>query len=300
MRASDLTRLIVLAAIWGVSFILLRVIVPVAGPVTTATLRVLLAGIALTIYCRILRLDAEWRRFWKEYLFIGATNSGLPFLVYAWAAQYLQACYLVIVNATSPLFGAIFAALWLGEPLTLWRLSGILLGALGVALVAGAPAPDLSPMFGLALIVSLLAPFCYAFTTIYIKKSQVSAKPTALAGASQLAAGVLLLPFIPLAPPEGTFTLTVIVSVLCLSLLCSAVAYLLYYRLLVDVGPTRALMVTFLIPAFGMFWGFIFLGERITASMIGGCALIVAGTAAVIRNPRRHLRQQTGGPGPTR
>jgi len=153
-------------------------------------------------------------------------------------------------------------------------------------------------MFGIALIVSLLAPFCYAFTTIYIKKSQVSAKPTALAGASQLTAGILMLPFIPLAPPEGTFTLTVIVSILCLSLLCSAVAYLLYYRLVVDVGPTRALMVTFLIPAFGMFWGFIFLDERITASMVAGCALIIAGTALVIRSPRRCLRPKTDRPAP--
>jgi drug/metabolite transporter (DMT)-like permease len=263
MRPVDLIRLIVLAAIWGASFTFIRVLVPVIGPVMTATLRVLLAGIALSIYFKIIRLDAEWRHFWKEYVFVGAIGSGFPFLVYAWAAQYLQASYLVIVNSTSPLFGAIFSAIWLGERFTTWKLAGILVGAIGVALVARVPPP------------------------IYIKKSRVSAKPTALAGTSQLAAGLLLLPLIPLAPPAGTFTLVVILNVLGLALLCSAVAYVLYYRLIVDIGPTKALMVTFLVPAFGMLWSVIFLSERVTAGMIAGCALIVAGTALVLRSPIR-------------
>ena len=190
MRPVDLIRLIVLAAIWGASFIFLRVLVPVIGPVTTATLRVLVAGVALSIYFKIIRLDAEWRHLWKEYVFVGVINSGIPFLVYAWAAQYLQASYLVIVNSTSPLFGAIFSAIWVGERFTAWKLAGILVGAIGVALVARVPPPDLNPMFGLALLVSLLAPLCYALVPIYIKKSRVSAKPTALAGTSQLAAGL--------------------------------------------------------------------------------------------------------------
>jgi drug/metabolite transporter (DMT)-like permease len=293
MRPVDLIRLIVLAAIWGASFVLLRVLVPVIGPVTTATLRVLVAGVALSIYCKITGLDVEWRRFWKEYVFVGAINSGFPFLLYAWAALYMPACYLVIVNSTSPLFGAIFSAIWLGERLTIWKLAGILVGAAGVALVARVPPPDLNPMFGLALFVSLLAPLCYALSSIYIKKSQVSAKPTALAGASQLAAGILLLPLLPLAPPEGTFTLPVVLNILCLGLLCSGVAYFLYYRLLVDVGPTKALMVTFLIPAFGMLWGFVFLSEHVTVAMIAGCALIVAGTALVLKSPRRDSQLAT-------
>ena len=285
MRPVDLMRLLVLAAIWGASFIFLRVLVPVIGPVTTATLRVLVAGVALSIYFKIIRLDAEWRHLWKEYVFVGVINSGIPFLVYAWAAQYLQASYLVIVNSTSPLFGAIFSAIWLGERFTAWKLAGTLVGAVGVVLVARVPPPDLNPMFGLALLVSLLAPVCYALAPIYINKSRVSAKPTALAGTSQLAAGLLLLPLIPLAPPTGTFTLVVILNVLGLSLLCSGVAFILYFRLLVDVGPTKALMVTFLVPAFGMLWSVIFLSERVTAVMIAGCALIVAGTALVLRIP---------------
>jgi len=287
MRPVDLMRLLVLAAIWGASFIFLRVLVPVIGPVTTATLRVLVAGVALSIYFKIIRLDAEWRHLWKEYVFVGVINSGIPFLVYAWAAQYLQASYLVIVNSTSPLFGAIFSAIWLGERFTAWKLAGTLVGAVGVVLVARVPPPDLNPMFGLALLVSLLAPVCYALAPVYINKSRVSAKPTALAGTSQLAAGLLLLPLIPLAPPTGTFTLVVILNVLGLSLLCSGVAFILYFRLVVDVGPTKALMVTFLVPAFGMLWSVIFLSERVTADMIAGCALIVSGTALVLRSSAR-------------
>ena len=285
MRISDLVRLIVLAAIWGFSFIFIRVLAPVIGPVMTATFRVFLAGVALMIYCRSTRLDAEWRSFWREYLFIGVVNSGFPFLVYAWAALYVPACYLAIVNSTSPLFGAILSTVWLKERLTLGKLGAIVLGAIGVALVARVPPPDLNPMFGLALFVSLLAPFCYAFASLYTKASPVSARPTVLAGTSQLSVGLLMLPLIPLAPPTGTFTTSIVMNILGLALLCSGVAYILYYRLLIDIGPTKALTVTFLVPAFGMIWSVIFLSERVTLGMIAGCALIVAGTAVVLRGP---------------
>jgi drug/metabolite transporter (DMT)-like permease len=290
MRTSDLVRLIVLAAIWGFSFIFIRVLAPVIGPVMTATFRVFLAGVALMIYFWFTGLDAEWRRFWKEYLFIGVVNSGFPFVVYAWAALYVPACYLAIVNSTSPLFGAILSTVWLRERVTFGKLGGIFLGAIGVALVARVPPPDVNPMFGLALFVSLLAPFCYAYASLYTKTSPVSARPTVLAGTSQFAVGLLMLPLLPFAPPAGTFTTSIVLNILGLSLLCSAVAYLLYYRLLVDIGPTKALTVTFMVPAFGMLWSVIFLSERVTVGMIAGCALIVAGTASVLRTPA-HIKR---------
>ncbi|MEO0249054.1 MAG: DMT family transporter, partial [candidate division WOR-3 bacterium] len=177
------------------------------------------------------------------------------------------------------------STVWIKERLTFGKVGGILLGAIGVALVARVPPPDLNPTFGLALFVSLLAPFCYAFASLYTKTSAVAARPTVLAGTSQFAAGLLMLPLIPFAPPTGAFTIPVVLNILGLSLLCSGVAFILYYRLLVDIGATKALTVTFLIPAFGMMWSIIFLSERVTLSMIVGCALIVAGTAVVLRSP---------------
>ena len=284
MRVVDLIRLVLLASIWGASFIFVRVLSPVIGPVMTADFRVLIAGIFLCIYFKIAGIETEWRRLWKEYLAVGTLNSGFPFLLYAWAALYVPASYLVIINSTSPLFGAVCSAYWLGEKLTLLKITGLLLGAAGVALIVRIPSPELNPMFGLALLVSLVCPICFALSGIYVKKSAVSTKPTTLAGASLLATGMLLFPLVPLAPPPGTVTLSVVMNILALAILCTAVGYLLFYRLLADVGPTKALMVTFLIPAFGMLWSILFLSETVTPAMMAGCALIVTGTALVIRN----------------
>jgi drug/metabolite transporter (DMT)-like permease len=111
MQASDLLRLISLSAIWGGSFIFMRILAPVLGPVVTADLRVLIAGVALMVYFWVIEFDAEWKRFWKQYLVIGVINSGLPFLLYSFAAVHIPASYSVILNSSSPLFGAIFSAI---------------------------------------------------------------------------------------------------------------------------------------------------------------------------------------------
>jgi len=201
----------------------------------------------------------------------------------------MPASYEVIHNSSSPLFGAIYSAIWLGESLTLRKASGLLAGASGVALVAGTGqthGPDVSPLFGIAVGACLLAAACYGLAAVYIRKRASQAKPAAIAGASQLCAGLLLLPLLPFDTPHGVITPAIIAYVLCLAFFCSAIAYLLYYRLIQDLGPTRALTVTFLMPIFGIFWGAIFLGESVTLAMIGGCALVVLGTAIVLFSPK--------------
>ncbi len=140
-------------------------------------------------------------------------------------------------------------------------------------------------MFGWAVAACLGAALCYALAGIYIKRRAGGARPMAIAGWSQMFAAAALLPLTPFAPPPGTVTPGVIANVLALALLCSAFAYLLYYRLIADVGPTRAMTVTFLMPLFGMVWSVLFLGESVTLPMIAGCALVVGGTALVVRRP---------------
>jgi drug/metabolite transporter (DMT)-like permease len=157
---------------------------------------------------------------------------------------------------------------------------------MGVALVSGAGPVVPDEMFTLSIGACLLAAVCYAASSVYMKKYAAGASPMAIAGWSQLAAGIALLPLVPLSPLRGEITPAVIGNVLGLALLCSAIAYLLYYRLIADVGPTRALTVAFLMPMFGMAWGALLLDETITWVMIAGCALIVGGTLAVVR-PRR-------------
>jgi drug/metabolite transporter (DMT)-like permease len=286
MRFADILRLILLAAIWGGSFIFMRVLAPVLGPVLTADLRVLIAGLALLLYFRLIRFDVQWRKYWKQYLIIGSINSALPFFLFSFAALHIPASLSVILNSTSPLFAAIFSAIMLSERLSAWRLVGIVIGAAGVTLVVRMGVVQNGPLVVLSIAACTLAAICYGFSATYAKKFGDGAQPKAIAGASQLLAGIVLLPAIPFSPPTGDITLVVVGGVIVFALLCSAVAYLLYYRLIADLGPTRALTVTFLMPVFGMIWGKIILHEVISFSMIAGTAIILLGTSMVLHAKR--------------
>jgi len=283
VRRSDIARLVALAAIWGGSFIFIRVLAPALGPILTAATRVLIAGTVLVAYCRVIGFDAGLARYWRQYLVIGVVNSTLPFVLYAFAALHIPASYSVILNSTTPLFTALLSVPLLGERLTRAKMAGLVAGAAGVALVsrAGPVVPD--RWFGAAVAACLAATICYAASSIYMKKHAAGAKPLAIAGWSQVFAGLVLLPLVPFVPPPGAITPLVVANVLGLALVCSSIAYVLYYRLIADVGPTRALTVAFLMPAFGMLWGALFLDETITLPMIAGCVLIVGGTGAVLR-----------------
>ena len=282
MRAGDLFRLLLLAAIWGGSFVFLRVLAPALGPILTADLRALIAWAALSLYLRAVGPDIQWRRFWKQYLIIGALNAALPFSLFAFAALHIPASYSAILNATSPLFGALFSALWIGEKITAPKVLGLVLGIAGVALVTRLAPGERDSMVVWSMIACLLAAVCYGSVSVYTKKFAAAVKPTAISAGSQLMAGLLLLPFVPFAPAPGPITLLVPVNMILFAVSCSAVAFLLYFRLIADIGPTKALTVTFLMPAFTMIWAAIFLSEGVTASMIFGCALILGGTGLVV------------------
>ena len=282
MPIADASRLIILAAIWGGSFVFLRVLSPVLGPLLTADLRVLIAWMALAVYFRIVGQAMDWRRFWVQYLIIGFFNAALPFSLFAFAALYVPASYSAIINATSPIFGALFSVLWLGEKLTANKLLGFIFGIVGVALVTKFAGSHLGTMELRAMAACLGAALCYGFVSVYTKKFASAANPTAVAGASQLMAGLVLIPWLPFQPPSRAITLLVAVNMLAFALLCSGVAFLLYFRLIANVGPTKALTVTFLMPAFTMLWARLFIGETVTAAMLFGCVLVLCGTALVV------------------
>jgi drug/metabolite transporter (DMT)-like permease len=282
----SVVRLLVLASIWGGSFIFMRVVAPALGPVLTAELRVAIGGGALLAYFALIGFKVEWRAHWTHYVVIGVVNSAIPFLLYAFAAMHIPASYSAIINSTAPLFSALFAAIWLGERLTLMRVAAFVLGGVGVAMVArlGPAAPD--PWMPAAIGACVLAAACYGLSGVYVKKRASHVKPLAIAGASQVCAAIAILPAVPFASPLGDINGVVVANLLGLALLCSGFAYMLFYRLIADLGPTRALTVTFLIPVFGVAWGVLFLGERVTWSMALGCALVVAATMLVVRRPR--------------
>ncbi|HTE17918.1 MAG TPA: DMT family transporter [Armatimonadota bacterium] len=278
MTAADLRRLFLLAALWGGSFIFIRIAVPVLGPVGVAAARVLIAGAALLLYAAATGARLELRARWGQYLVIGVLNSAVPFVLIGAAEVHLSASMAAILNATSPLFGALLAALFLGEPLTGRKTAGMVVAVAGVVVLVGwTPlAPGAGPLLGIA--GSLLAAAFYGLAGVYTKARVKDAPPLGMAVGSQLAAGLLLAPLLPFAPPAAVPSAAVLLCVLALALLSTALAYLLYFRLVVEVGPARALTVTFLVPVFGVLWGALFLREPLTLSKLLACAVILGGT----------------------
>ena len=283
MRPSDAARLVALAAIWGASFIFMRVAAPQFGAVLTADLRMLIAGAALAGWFAATGVDIEWRRYWRQYALLGCVSSAVPFGLFAFAALHIPAPLSAVLNAAAPMFGALAGALWLGERLSVRRCVGLASGAAGVALVSRPEGFGDSPLFVWAVLACLGATVCYGVIGVLIRRFAPKASARGMAAGSQLGAGLLCLLLVPLALPPAAPSAVATLNLLALGLLCTAVAYLLYFRLIVDLGATRALTVTYLIPMFGLLWGWLFLGERLPPTALAGGALIVAGTVLVTR-----------------
>jgi len=278
MNAADAARLVTLAAIWGASFLFMRIAAPAIGPVASADVRMLIAGAALAAYYAFTGFDAQWRRWWRYYLFIGALNSAAPFLLYGYAALDLSVGLMAVLNATSPMWGALLSALVLRERLSPGRIGGLVLGVIGVAVVSGAEASTR----WLAILAALAAAFCYGLTGVVLRRWGRETTARGMAVGTQLMGGVLLVPLLALAPPAWP-SAQVALAMLALGLVCGALAYVLYFRLIADIGATGALTVTYLIPIFGVLWGTLFLGEALSAAMIAGALVVIAGTVLVLR-----------------
>ena len=281
MRRADATRLVLLAALWGAAFLFMRIVAPVLGPVIAADSRIFIATAALGIYFWIVHFDPQWRRWWHEYAIVGSMNTALPFVLFAYAAVSIPAGLSAVLNATAPMWGALLAAALLGERLTLVRSMGLLLGVVGVALVTRPePGANFPP---LAIAAALGGALCYAIAGIYLKHRAHGAPARGMAIGTQLAAGIMLAPFVFVSPPLAPVTPLVAGCTIAMGVLCGAVAYVLYFRLIVDVGPIRSLTVTYLIPLFGVLFGAVFLGEILTLWTLAGAALVILGTVLVLR-----------------
>jgi drug/metabolite transporter (DMT)-like permease len=285
MRFRDAARLALLAGLWGGSFAFIRVAAPALGAFWLAFSRVGLAFLALFALALARRALPPFATHWRGYVVIGIVNSALPFALFSFAEQTITASTAAVLNATSPLFAAIVATLWLREPLTLSKLAGMALGLAGVALLCGWQAEPLSATTLLAMLACLAAALCYGVASVYAKRRLSGIPSAAVALYSQLTAAVALAPTLLLVPLPDPPSPLVVGNVLTLALAATALAYLLYFRLIATIGPARALTVTFLIPVFGVLWGWLFLGEPLAANTLSGCALILAGTWGVVRDP---------------
>jgi drug/metabolite transporter (DMT)-like permease len=283
MKSADIAELVALAAIWGASFLFMRIGVVEFGPVALTALRV--AGATLCLLPLVLwhgHLRAL-RTHWKAIAIVGLFNSALPFVLFGIAALAINAGLSSIFNATAPLWGALIAWLWLRDKLSASRVLGLAIGFVGVVFLAWNKASfkpgEHGVSAGLAIGACLLATLCYGFAANYTKQRLTGVPPLAVAAGSQAAAAaVLLLPGLWFAPPTMPGA-TSWASVVVLAVLCTAVAYLLYFRLIAHIGAPRAITVTYLIPVFAVLWGALFLHEELTLSMAAGCAVILVGTA---------------------
>jgi len=283
MPLSSLALLLVLAALWGGSFVFMRVAVPAMGPVPLTYARVAIAAMALLALAFAQRKVPPFRTRWREFAVVGVVNSAIPFVLFCYAEQYINASTGAVLNATSPFFAAIAAAIWLREPLTLNKVGGMLMGLAGVIVLVGWHPGAMSDDVVLAIAACLAAATCYALAGVYTKRALTGVQPFSIACASQVTAALALMPTLPFVSVPGPVTPIVLANVAALALASTALAYLIYFKLIAEAGPQRALMVTFLIPLFGVLWGAIFLGEPLTTSLLTGGLLIVAGVALALR-----------------
>jgi len=280
MPPASLARLLALSAIWGASFLFMRMAAPVLGPVPLIACRVLLAALFLALAGVVLRQPLQLRGNARHYLVLGLFNSALPFLLFAFAARTLSASLLSILNATAPIWGAVIGAVWTRTALPARSLLGLALGVAGVALLVGVGPDTLRTGAPLAIALGLGATFSYGVATNYARSARQVA-PFANAHGSMWAATLMVAPALPFAPLPAWPSPTIGLAVLALGVVCSGVAYLLYFRLIADIGAASALTVTFLVPVFGVLWGHLFLGEPLGWNTLVGALVVVAGTALV-------------------
>lgn len=281
MCLADLARLLCLSALWGASFLFMRILAPDLGPAWTTETRVLLAGIALLAWQLAKRqagVVAGWRRHWQAVMVVGAFNTALPFTLLAFAALTLPVGYLAIINATATMFGTLIGMIWLRERLTQRKLAGAALGVIGVALVVRLGPVEPGPEVLIACAASLLAALCYGWSANYIKRLPKSVPLGQLVAGTQLAAALVIVPALPFAPARAMPGFWSIASALGLALGCTALAYVLYFKLVKSIGATRTLTVTLLVPMFALLWGALFLGETVTLRMMIGCVVVLAAT----------------------
>ena len=280
MSAASFFRLLCLAAIWGGSFLFMRVAANTFGPAYLIEFRVAFAAVALLLIALYLRKRVVFFKHIKHFFIIGLFNSAIPFLLFAYAAQTLNASTLAILNSTAPIWGALIGFVWYRSPLSAKTILGMMIGIGGVAVLVGL---DSSTIVGEAIFpigASLIASFSYGIATNYTKNArQVPAFDNAHGSMWAAVIWVLpLLPFLPMQAEPSTFEWG---SVITLGVLCTGLAYLLYFHLVSEIGPTSALTVTFLVPVFGILWGYLILGEPIGFNTIIGTILVLSGTMLV-------------------
>ena len=281
MTTRDLGALILLGALWGASFLFIRVAVPVFGPFALVELRVAIAVVALLAYGVAIGRLPKLRAHWRKFLILGLVNSAIPFSLIAFAEIELTASLAAILNSTTVLFTAVVAALWTGEALTAGKATGVVLGVAGVAALVGWDPVTVTGAVLLSVAAMLLASLSYALGATYAKRAFSDIPPLTMAAGQQAGAAALLLVPASVSLPQQEPSVAAGLSVLGLALLSTAVAYILYFRLIENVGPTSTVTVTVLVPVFGLLFGVLLLDEPFGPGTLAGLGIVLLSVALV-------------------
>ena len=282
MKPIDLARLFLLAALWGSSYLFIRIAAPILGVFLTMSLRVVLAAIFLVTYATIKQQSFHFQQNWKSYLLLGLLNNVIPFILIASSVVNLNASISAVLNATTPLFTAIVSAVWIKERLDRRKIVGLLLGMIGVAILVGWSPLALSLPIVVGGIFALIAAFSYGVAAVYARRVFIGNRPTDTATGQLIGSSILLFPFGFISAPSQIPSLKLFLTVTMLALACTAIAYLLYFQLIASAGATRAATVTFLIPIFSLFFGKVLLGEPINSGLMTGLGVILLSVWLVI------------------
>lgn len=295
MTPSSLIRLLLLGMIWGASFLFQRITVPAVGAPFTAAIRLALSATMLVILLRLLGRSLDLRRQWRAWLLLGTISAAVPFLCFAYAARSLPAGYMAVINATVPLLTVVLAAMLFRSRPSWSKRIGVVVGLVGVAVLARYGSLGMNAQTLVAFGLCLTASALYAYSSLYIRQRHADTNPLVLAGSSQLGASVAILPLGLWNVPATLPAPGVIASLLVLGLVCTGLAYVLYFRLLSDIGSEKAVTNTFLVPVFAQIWGALFLHEHLSLAGAAGFALVLVAVALVLEiNPWRLRRKLAG------
>ncbi len=288
MTVRFLVQLLLLSAIWGASFPFMLVAVTEFKPLALIEVRVLVGAILLAGILAARGDLGSLRGRWKQFLVLGAINSAIPFSLFAFAAKYLTAGTSSVLNSTAPLFAALVAFVWFRERLRIHQSIGLLLGFCGILILASSKnAIGGNP---LAIVGGLIAAMLYGVAAHYSKRHLKGCPPMAVAAGSLIAASLFLIPTLPFSLSAESISLRAWACAIALGVLCTGVAYLLYFHMISTYGAARSMTVAYLIPVFGIVWGAIFLGEPITLTMLVGGGVVLAGTILVTRTDKLALK----------
>ena len=294
MRPAQLAWLIALGAIWGSSFLFMKIAVPALGPSVMMGGRIGIAAVTLSLVAWFLKKSLPRGQQWTPAIVIGIFYTAIPLFMWGYAAQQLSASLLSIINATAPLFGALLSLIWLpghaSKRMSARGLAGLALGFAGVAVLVGGEGFSDRKLHALSIGAAFLASLLYGAISNYSQRLQAMDSYSNVLG-SLWVATLAMAPLMILFPVRETPGLAAWSSVAALGILCTAIAYVVYFRLVQQIGAAPALTVTYLIPVFGTLWGVVFLGERIGAHHVAGAVMILAGIALVAKARRAPIEQ---------